>query len=189
MRVSEKLTNVLLRDQIITKEDYEIYLFGLHELLIELPIIIVPAILSYFLNVFSDYIVFLFLLISIRPSIGGYHAKSRAGCIIKSVLLCCCAMGLIIYFRDKVFLNAIMAFLLGGIIIFISPVSNNVDTFDRKKIKKRICLMISVTLILMGLALGIKFYYGLTGIMAAFLVLVCLLIIQIIKNNYKCLRA
>lgn len=185
MKISQKITELLLRDKLIQQEDMEIYLFGLHELLIEIPIIFIPIVVSYVLGVFFDYCVFLILFFSIRPYIGGYHAKTRIACIVKSIILCTCVVGLIIYIQDYVFNNVFLAVILGGVILITSPVSNKIELFDRRKMKLKVYVIICSVLILMIMVLRMRIYKGIAGVTAAFLVLALLLIVQIIKNWYS----
>ena len=108
--LSQKCTDVLIRHQKITKEQYSIYLYGF-ELLFSTGICIMSILL---LGALFHYlhlaIIFLLFFIPVRIAGGGYHAKSYANCYIltNSIALGCVVISYIIWKNQTKWLNILL---------------------------------------------------------------------------------
>ena len=84
--IAKKMTIWLLKGQFIDKEDYELYYLG-NEVIVSTGItsFIILLIGLMLKNLFGA-IIFLICFISIRNFSGGYHAKTRWGCLLTTVV-------------------------------------------------------------------------------------------------------
>ena len=78
--VCEKATDLMVRNEIISSEDREIYVYGLKQGLILLINILTTLLIGFAFNKTTETIVFLASYIPLRVYAGGYHARTQMGC-------------------------------------------------------------------------------------------------------------
>ncbi len=80
VHLSKKITTILLRKNIITKDDREIYEYGFELLIASLIGYALVLITSFLLGMFWQGVLFLAEFVVIRNYTGGYHADSHLKC-------------------------------------------------------------------------------------------------------------
>lgn len=80
------ITNTLIKENIISVEDSEIYKYGIFVLLFNLSSILSIILLSVFFDSLPFTLLFLCFFIPIRIIIGGFHCKSAKNCFISFII-------------------------------------------------------------------------------------------------------
>lgn len=122
--ISNELTNWLVRTQVITEEEKELYQYGIFQIIVNLLDILsifIMAILFHKVWATCFYIVFFCML---RKYAGGYHAKTVSGCYMITVGFAT-IMLLIIRFYKLPLMGLTAMWLISGAIVFLfAPVQN-----------------------------------------------------------------
>lgn len=119
------LTDYIKRNTKITKTEYEIYHYGF-QVGIELLIFLISAlIVSAFLGMIEECIIFLVVFIPVRSYVGGLHLKSFRMCFILS----CLALFLTLESVQNLSIPIEIAFILSImeeiIIFYVKPIKNS----------------------------------------------------------------
>lgn len=83
-RLSIAFTNYILKKEVISKEDYEVYLYGFQSFLELFLNLICSLCIAAFLHMEVECILFFLLFIPLRSFNGGLHLKSYFTCLIFS---------------------------------------------------------------------------------------------------------
>lgn len=151
--ISEKIIVLMLRNEIISDEDKEIYLYGLHQGFVLLGNLLTMLLIGYLFDSIWEVLIFCISYIPLRSYAGGYHARTGFRCYVFSV-----AMILVfIYFTNFTFWNGVSlagTTLISALIItLLAPVEDKNKPLDKneKQIYRTITYMILC--IIMGLNL------------------------------------
>lgn len=96
--ISEALAKKWVSKEIISKEDYELYHYGLFVVLSSLELLIFTLILGILLKIIIPSLVFFAIFFAIRRFAGGLHAKTELHCQIITLLLLFSSIAVIKYF-------------------------------------------------------------------------------------------
>lgn len=123
------MLNKLLEYQIIESKEADIYRFGIECLILKIITLGIFGIIALLLKKPMEFIIILFSFILIRRSAGGYHAKTKHGCILFSscsmlVSLLLCELQFTLFFYILVLIVIDIGF------IFIAPVDNEKSRFN-----------------------------------------------------------
>lgn len=131
-----KLAKKLEAYQIISPEEYDIYYYGLEILLYTTITSLSILLISHVINSVVFGIIYLFITMPLRSTLGGYHASTHMLCFLLSNLLYCSISILINLFNDLYFSYpfACILLLINCIYLYCSkptrnlhhPVSNTV---------------------------------------------------------------
>lgn len=91
-KISEKITNRLIRKKAISHDDREIYEYGLKQLITALTDVVSIVILGIIFRELSGSVIFLIAFMSLRSYSGGYHASTPAKCYVLTVLATCAVL-------------------------------------------------------------------------------------------------
>lgn len=187
--LSNKITVFLVNNNSIDNDDNEICSYGLEVIISSLINLVIVLLLGFIFGKFIQTVVFVLCYCSIRQFAGGYHAKSHGKCI--STFLGMYIVTLFIVENiDSIYLKA--AILLIGILNWLSifvlaPVEHiNNPLSDLEKIKNKKSTRVIVTIVLIGIILGLSidsmYEYVLYSVLA-----ICwvnfMFIIQIVNNK------
>lgn len=178
--------------KIISEEETEIYQFGMECLALKLIHIISYLCIAICLKMLPESIVVGCVLIPLRRSAGGYHAKTRIRCYMFS-----CFYVFIILCVIKIVTNQLVwwvALALADIIIFYkSPIDNDNKRLDKKEIdyyrKKSRYILIFINLCCILLVVFNLFHIAILlicGVSAAAILLVIQIISKIVYT--KCIN-
>lgn len=138
--MAEKVTELMVQNEIITSEDREIYVYGLNQGIILLVNILTSLLLGFIFNKSIEVIVFLVAYIPLRSYAGGYHAKTPLRCYLISIVMILA----VIFLTSISFCNEliiIVVTLISALIITsLAPVeyaNKPLDKTERKVYKKR----------------------------------------------------
>ncbi len=151
-KVSVTLTNRLIQNNIIKQEDFEIYRFGIENLIMKACHILSYVILGIIFQQLPELLVFLIAFIPLRESSGGYHAKTPLKCYILSCGTIISLMCLLRFIPVKIMAFGIVPALVSSLILFfIVPVEAENKPLDETEItyyKRKASFIIMAELVL-----------------------------------------
>lgn len=83
--ITERITNKLVINDVITTDNKELYRFGLQQGILMIFNIATFMGIGIVLNMVWESIIFLLTFIPLRSNAGGYHAKTQVKCYLYSV--------------------------------------------------------------------------------------------------------
>lgn len=138
-KIAQTITQKLISNNIVKKDDFEIYQYGFELLLSLLFTVLVVFVISFFIGMTIETMIYFVGFFSVRVICGGYHAKHHWSCFITT--LCTYLIFLFVYFmlveemrmKTILFVFSIISVI---IILFFAPVedpNNHMSEFRRKK--------------------------------------------------------
>ena len=136
-RISKRIANFLLFNNVINKEEIDVYIYGYEMILSSLIDFMIVLITSILFNEFIYMTSFFVMFVSTRLYTGGYHADTFLYCLLVFITLCLIMVGL-----SEIALN--LSIVIPSLIMFIvtvyhlSPVENKNKIISKEaKIKYR----------------------------------------------------
>lgn len=170
----EKLSKAIVNYQsevgTIQKEDINVYQYG-YTLMAEVILnVSISVLLGFALDQIKEVIFFLCMFIPLRSFAGGYHAKKAWQCVVLSNLSIVMTLGLsdwVIQYNISVFIYLIGEFVLGVIIVYLSPVESENKKLDllEKKLYKKYTTGIFLIELLVGIGLLIADKYMMCNVL------------------------
>lgn len=166
-RVSEKLTWWLQRNGTISKEDEELYTYGIHQLLVDLIDTLSILILALVFGEIAGAVAFLGSFCAMRRYCGGFHANTPCHCYLITIGTACSALWFLHFVELPITMMLGVVVLCGIFIGLMAPVrSPNKDLDENECVvyRRRAVIMWALTGCLMvlflffhlsGMALGI----------------------------------
>lgn len=134
-KITQRITDELVSNNIIDLEDSELYTYGLQQGGLILLNILTILIVGKIFGMLWDSIVFMVTYIPLRTYAGGYHARTQLKCYTSSVELIVAVL-LGIRFIPWTSLITIMISIISGLIIYIlSPVEDSNKPLDVAEVK------------------------------------------------------
>ena len=132
--LSENITNYFYTNEIISKEEKEIYVYGLHLIFSSVIGIAIILTLGIFLNNLVNTVLFLSAFISVRMYSGGYHANSYIKCNMTLITIYLITMAAVNFIPREIIgtSSAALIALTVYIILKYAPVDN-----ENKKLTKK----------------------------------------------------
>lgn len=150
-RITNYLTDLLVKHRLISCEDEEIYLYGMTELL---NLIVVVALLFAVGIIFEEVwecIIFAACFMGLRKYAGGYHSKTRGRCLVLTVISVVLVLALLRFVKISMFVMCGFMIMNLIIILLLSPVdtkNNRLDNFEKKYCRRKTIIIILVELFL-----------------------------------------
>lgn len=157
------LTTRLVEKEIISNEDFDIYLFGLETFIMKAYHLISYFVVALLFGRIPELALFLLTFIPLREYGGGFHAKTTFRCYIIScltVLSFLCLFNVIP--NDIMQFSYIIAIGFSILLFFIIPVETSNKPLDRIEIKwykKKATLILILDLLVIILSSIFGFYY------------------------------
>lgn len=148
----------MIKHDIIEKEDYEIYCFGLGLLCETIVSFAVFFIIAALLCMLWEFIVFILSFAILRQYAGGFHAKTFVRCLFISCIIVVLLYVPLNFTGDGTVFICIGSALSVPVIAVLSPVDSvykPIDGDERKKYRKRLLLLLGVEVI----AAAVVFFY------------------------------
>lgn len=138
--ISNQLTNWLVRTQVITEEERELYQYGIFQIVVNmLDIFSIFLIAMLFHKVWATFFYTICFCI-LRKYAGGYHAKSVGGCYLMTVGFTTIMLLIIRYYKFSLIGIVVIWFLSGISIFLLVPVQNRnkeLDEVEQQVYRKR----------------------------------------------------
>lgn len=159
MKVSNHVSTYLVQNHIITEEYKDIVSYGMEHMVITLGNIVIFLEIGAFLHMFWETVVFLLVFASVRRYAGGYHAPTRWRCFIYSITIVVTSLFLIKYvYINRVF-YVISSWIVGSVIISISPVQADnkpLNVYEVCAYRKKAVFLSVMWIVLLGALTGLK---------------------------------
>lgn len=133
------ITDFLLCKNTIKKEDAEIYQYGYDLLIYTVLQILLLCILGTLFGQKFSTIVYIVVFVSLRQYVGGYHASTRLGCTMVTVISYLVVMGLIIIentWYESLFFWVLAIAFCAWVIIRYAPVENGNKPLSGRQVKQ-----------------------------------------------------
>lgn len=187
--MAEKVTELMVQNEIVTGEDREIYVYGLNQGIILLVNILTSLLLGFVFNKSIEVLVFLAAYIPLRSYAGGYHAKTPFRCYLISISMILAVIFLTsINFWNELIIIAVT--LISALVIaFLAPVEDvnkTLDETERKVYKKRTR---EILIFVVGVSMIFRFTHQVRweiSISSATWILVFMLVLQSLKIKCGC---
>lgn len=182
--LSDKITELLLRKNIIPEEDAELYAFGLHDMVMMVVTMLPVLILAAIIDAFLPAIIFILAYLPIRIYGGGYHAETEQRCYVSSLLKTVLAVLLIKWVPWSVPISLAFAAVAGVIIFVFSPIENEHKPLSPAEFivyrrRARLFLIGEVAIVI------IAFWLGFTSFAASVLMALILASISMVMGLIK----
>lgn len=189
--LSYKFANLLIKNEVIEKEDFEIYRYGFETLIYFIVNISVALFIGIIFDRFIHTIIFLSCYCTLRQFTGGYHARNYTECTLTFaviyILVILAANNIDIY--NSKYLLITLLLLSITIIYSIAPLEHRNkplridEKTNYKKTIKKITLVITI-IVITSFIFNVINEYILYSILAVFLIAI-LLLLQIMINYFK----
>ncbi len=189
--LSYKFANILIRNEVIENEDFEIYRYGFETLTYFIVNISVALFIGIIFDKFIHTIVFLSCYCTLRQFTGGYHARNYTECTITFAAM----YGLIILVANNIdiyrfkYLLILLLLVSTTVIYKVAPLEHrnkplSIDEkMNYKNVIKKITFLINF-IVITSLTFNVISEYIIYSALAVFLILI-LLLVQIMINYYK----
>lgn len=170
--LSNSIVSFFVKENIISKDDDEVFEYGLELLLSAVISSIIILIIALIFNRVIELILFMFSFILLRQAAGGYHAKTHFRCLIALLSVHFLFFLFLTLLPSSLYLTFLYLFILISVVsIFIfAPVDNENKEFcenDKVKFRKRSLILISllsITALIIGFIVnnnyGLSFSVG-----------------------------
>lgn len=189
-KISRKIVDRLLKKGTIIQEEYEVYSFGMEQLLT----VIVDCFTAIFIGiVFGQVIEMLFFVcafIIIRSYAGGYHASTPLRCYLLTTLINVIVLSVMKFIKLDMIAFIGLLVIASIVILLISPVDTEnkpIDDIEYLYYRKKTIIVWSIEIIIALISAIFRFRAGTESIVYAQVVLsislVCERIIQLKKER------
>ena len=145
--IAKGISRRLLDHGQIEKEDFDLYVYGFREGIIQLLNLFTALLIGLVFWQFWENVIFLLSYTVLRKYAGGYHASSREGCFIRSMALITAVMAAIKWIHISMAAGMIISMVALVVTCWLSPIENvrrPVDAEEKKlygRLSKAIILM------------------------------------------------
>lgn len=130
LRISEKITDTLVENKIITHENREIYRFGIQQGIMLLLNFFTLLIIGLIHGMIFEVFIFILAYVPLRSYAGGFHAKTHTKCYSVSVIIINAVLLIIKYLQISISIYCFLAFLSILIIFVLAPVEDENKLLD-----------------------------------------------------------
>ena len=152
---------MLLRDGIISPDDVEIVEYGLENLGSSLLGMLITLVIGYCFDFLSGSFLLWLLIFPLRKNAGGFHAKTKAGCLLFSSAILLVSIICFVQLGCSELVYSLIFFLSFFVIFVMAPVENDNKLLDQTEYRiyrkrTRLVLLLEGTLFMLALFLGWK---------------------------------
>ena len=186
MLTFDTIGQALVKKEIITEDDKELYVYGLRQGCVMLLNILTTFVLGCVLGAAWESMVFLFTYAPIRSFAGGFHAKTPMRCYLSSVLLITAVLLVIKYVAWTPLICCAGAAIAGSLIFLLAPVEDKNKPFSLKEevvFRKRTRFLLVGEISLTALFVGVGFLTVAACIVMSLITLSFMLFLGKIKNQ------
>jgi accessory gene regulator B len=180
-KTAVKITDKMVKLNVISPDDREVYLFGTQQGLAYLLNIATLVVVGLLFGVFWHMLVFTLAFVPLRSFAGGYHARTPLRCYLASAAAAAfvAAMPLLIVFSAR--LTVILLLLLAEFIVLIAPVGNvnkPLDDLEKKIYKKRAVIICAAEVLAALIFLYLNIPVITTGVLWALFMVSILIVLE-----------
>lgn len=158
-KVVEGIVSILHRNSIVKDEDIDVVRYGIEIVLLKILFFLTILLIGIITNNVVNILIFMLFYKPLRTYAGGYHAKTRIGCYIISVLmlfLMLISVKLVSMFDSLTNAVYVIAVISGVIIWILAPVETSnkpLDTAEKNRYKLISRIILLVEFLVGGLCL------------------------------------
>ncbi|MBP3339110.1 MAG: accessory gene regulator B family protein [Lachnospiraceae bacterium] len=145
--ISRNITDRLLEKNIIDKDDWEIYYYGIYQLVMNTFEIITLLIIGYIMDEIFKCIVFVMAFSIMRIYAGGYHASTPLRCYCMTTFTTITSLLVMKYVTINYFICYMVMLVSSIIILRVSPVETQnkpLDMLEKKIYRKKTLIALSI---------------------------------------------
>ncbi|MDE7432508.1 MAG: accessory gene regulator B family protein [Lachnospiraceae bacterium] len=128
--ISEKITNQLIRKEVIIYAERDIYKYGLEQLFMTVLNLATTVFLGILYGQLWQGLLFVAAFMAIRSYAGGYHAATPVRCYLLTTLIITAVLSVIKYVKIDIFICLLLLAASGVIILSLSPVESENKPLD-----------------------------------------------------------
>ncbi len=185
MKLAEYLTNSFSREGIISEEDKEIVQFGLESLLGNLlGIVLILAIGICFGHIWEAILLWIFWFF-LRKNAGGFHAATKIGCLLISIVILIVAFILFALSEYTMTFYLLYGMSTGCVIWLMAPVDNStkqLDMIEHKVYQRRCRIILTLEEVIILVSYVFEIEVIMKGVVMALFVVSISLILGMMKN-------
>lgn len=158
-KISKKVTNRLLSRNAIKDEDYEIYQYGLEQLLTSILDLLTLLVIGLIMGMIWQGIIFVLSFMLLRKYAGGYHASTPLKCYLLTTLIITVVLSVMKYIQINIFIYLGLFMVSSIIILSFSPVEavkKELDEIEKIIYRKKTIVVWSIESFLTVFALVSK---------------------------------
>lgn len=130
VKISEKITNRLVRNNVIEDCNREIYLFGVEQFLTTVLNIVTTVVIGIVLGEIWQSLLFVLVFMVLRSYAGGYHASTPIRCYLLTSSIIAASLSVIKFINVYIFVCVELLVISGVIILILSPVQSENKPLD-----------------------------------------------------------
>lgn len=184
--ISRKMVNRLLRKDVITREDYEIYLFGLEQLLTTIINLLTCAIIGIAFDSLLQTILFVIVFIVIRSYAGGYHTSTPLRCYVLTTLTIIVSVVALKCIEWNMWILIGLLVIASIVILLFAPVDTEnkpIDAVEYVYFRNKTKVVLGVEVLLAISSMAFHFETGAESIVLALVVLAVALVCEKMKKR------
>lgn len=159
MKLAMNMTDTLLKDKIIPSEETEIIRYGLETLGGNLLGVLITLSIGSCFGYAVDSLILYLLLFPLRKYAGGYHADTRARCLLISTGMLVTAAVCFWYCHCSILVCSVITMGMFGLIYLIAPIENHskrLEMIEHKVYRRRTRVILILEGILYVLAVAFQ---------------------------------
>lgn len=184
MNLSDKLTNKLLKMQIISGEEMDLYYYGFKQGFLLLLNMMTVIIIGIIFSMIWQSVIFIIMYSLLRAYAGGYHASTQSRCYLFSVVMITSVLWLIKLIPWNGFICFSITTVAGMIILLMAPVEDSNKPLDQREkeiFKKRANIILCI---LAGFVL-LFWFNGMKEISICIVMGICMISAMLILGRLK----
>lgn len=185
LRMSEKITDIFVENEIIANENREIYRYGIQQGIMLLLNFFTLLIIGLIHGMIFEVLIFILAYIPLRSYAGGFHAKTHMKCYSVSVIIINAVLLTIKYSRITISIYFLLAFFSLIIIFILAPVEDENKLLGKIEIviyRKKSRIILLIIFLWFVVAFFTEFFSMVKFISLALTTLGILLLIGKVKN-------
>ncbi len=182
--ISTYLADLMLKENIIQREDKPIYILGIKEIFSQICSGLGILIIGLTLGMVWQVVLFTVAYMTLRVYAGGYHAPTQFRCYILSFMMVVAALLLIDWISLPDYVTMICITIVGGCIFVLSPsehVNKPLTEGERKTYKRKVGQRIGVWI---GISLLLEIADVEQALICILVAVIFLLVMMISNNNW-----
>lgn len=187
-KISKRIVERLLGKGIIIKSDYDIYLFGIEQLLSIILNLLTTILIGCLFGIVWQAILFVGAFMILRSYAGGYHALTPVRCYILTIVTIIVSLSAIKYFEIDMVVLISLLIMTSVVILVLAPVDTEnkpIDEIEYIYYRKKTMIVWGVEVIIALLCVAVDFLEEMKCIVCAQVVLSVVLLCERIRKKEK----
>lgn len=130
VRISEKITNRLIKKDVIGCDDRDIYQYGIERLLMTALNLLTAVLIGTIFVELGQSLVFVAAFMAIRPYAGGYHASTPVRCYLLTSFIIMAVLSVMKYMKFNIFICPVLLAVSSLVILLLAPVESKNKPLD-----------------------------------------------------------